>query len=116
MDFTSRQLRAFLLVAQHRSFTRAAERRLTYTSNLKGEIDSASDHPEVVPWAFYHAEAEIIDPADVAGDAGFESGPKLPDQFRLAAVMDRESIGDQSIGFIGGRNALKPGGSRDVLV
>ena len=25
MDFTSRQLRAFLLVAEHRSFTRAAE-------------------------------------------------------------------------------------------
>ena len=71
---------------------------MTYTSNLKGEIDSASDHPEVVPRAFDHAEAEIIDPANVAGDAGFESRPELTDQFGLAAVMDRESIGDQSIG------------------
>src|SRR5215469_218288 len=34
MDFTSRQLRAFLLVAQHRSFTRAAEALFITPSGL----------------------------------------------------------------------------------
>jgi DNA-binding transcriptional LysR family regulator len=34
MDFTSRQLRAFLLVAQHRSFSRAAEALFITPSGL----------------------------------------------------------------------------------
>src|SRR6185295_4212702 len=34
IDFTSRQLRAFLLVAQHRSFTRAAEALFITPSGL----------------------------------------------------------------------------------
>src|ERR1700732_4376223 len=34
MDFTSRQLRAFLLVAQHRNFTRAAEALFITPSGL----------------------------------------------------------------------------------
>jgi len=67
------------------------------TSNLEGEIDSASDHSEIISRAFDHAEAEIVDPANVAGDPCFESRPKLAEQFGLAAVMDRESISDESI-------------------
>ena len=38
MDFTSRQLRAFLLVAQHRSFTRAAELMFITPSGLSALI------------------------------------------------------------------------------
>jgi DNA-binding transcriptional LysR family regulator len=34
MDFSSRQLRAFLLVAQHRSFSRAAEALFITPSGL----------------------------------------------------------------------------------
>jgi hypothetical protein len=41
----------------HSTLTRVAERRLTYTSNLEGEVNS-----------FDHAEVEIVDPANVAGD------------------------------------------------
>src|SRR4029077_21233131 len=70
---------------------------LDLTSNLEGEINSAADHSEVVPRAFDHAEAEIVHPANVAGDPCFEPRPKLSEQFGLAAVMDRESIGDESI-------------------
>jgi hypothetical protein len=35
MDFNSRQFRAFLLVAQHRSFSRAAEAALHHSIRLE---------------------------------------------------------------------------------
>ena len=73
---------------------------MTYTSNLESEIDSASDHSEIISRAFDHAEAEIVDPANVAGDPCFEPRPKLAEQFGLAAVMDREGIGDGVIASV----------------
>jgi hypothetical protein len=75
--------------------------------------------PKLFRGAFDHAEAEIVHPANVTGDPCFEPRPKLSDQFGLAAVMDREGIGDESIGrrhkrvceelvsFLGGQPPLK---------
>ena len=52
MDFTSRQLRAFLLVAQHRSFSRAAEVLYITPSGLSvliRELETAAGLPVVRP-------------------------------------------------------------------
>ena len=51
IDFTSRQLRAFLLVAQHRSFTRAAGALFITPSGLSiliKELENQLDRKSVV--------------------------------------------------------------------
>jgi len=66
-------------------------------AGLKCEIDAGPDHSEIVSRSADHPKTEIVDPANVAGDPGFKPGAKLAEQFGLAAVVDRECIGDESI-------------------
>src|ERR1043166_6240547 len=65
---------------------------------LKGEIDPAADHSEIISRAVDHAKADIVDPADLRCDASLESGAELSEKFGVRAVMDGVSVGDECVG------------------
>ena len=55
---------------------------------LERERQTASDHSEVILGSAENVPAEIVHPANVRGNADFESTPKLADRFAGSAVMD----------------------------
>ncbi len=55
---------------------------------LERERQTASDHSEVILGSAENVPAEIVHPANVRGNADFESAPKLADRFAGSAVMD----------------------------
>src|SRR6266480_7999433 len=56
-------------------------------SMLKGEINSAADHGEVVLWPIDDSPADIILPADVASEAILKAKSKVTDHFCLSVEM-----------------------------
>src|SRR5262249_41820387 len=64
---------------------------------LKGKIQAAADHSEIVPGAVNDAETQVVSPTDVTGEPNFETGAKLGEHFGFAAEVvclriDKEGI------------------------
>src|SRR5713101_623896 len=54
---------------------------------LKGKIQTAAEHAEVISRSVNHSEAQVINHCDVPREPKFETGAELTEHFGLAAEM-----------------------------
>src|SRR5437867_4925870 len=54
---------------------------------LEGEIESASEHSEIIFWSVDYAETQIVSPTEVSRDSKFETSPELAEHFGFATEM-----------------------------
>src|SRR5207247_7378175 len=54
---------------------------------LKGEIQPAAEHSEIVPGPVDHAKTQVIGPTEVACEPKFETGAKLGEHLGFAAEV-----------------------------
>ena len=54
---------------------------------LEGEIDATAHHGEVILWPIDDAPAQVIGPADVAGEPIIKTESKMADRFCLSVKM-----------------------------
>src|SRR5882724_12294728 len=54
---------------------------------LKGEIQAAADHSEIIPGSIDHSKTQVVSPTDVPREPNFETGAKLGEELGLAAEM-----------------------------
>jgi hypothetical protein len=54
---------------------------------LKGEIQAAAEHSEIIPRSIDHAKTQVVSPTDVAREPKFDTSTELGEQFGLAAEM-----------------------------
>src|SRR5438552_8303372 len=54
---------------------------------LEGEIESASEHSEIIFRSVDYAETQIVRPTEVSRDSKFETSPELAEHFGFAAEM-----------------------------
>src|SRR5262245_22061135 len=66
-------------------------------SILEGEINAAADLTKIIARSLDHAEADIVDPTDVGRDSCLQTGSKLANCFGVTAVVNRVSVGNESI-------------------
>jgi hypothetical protein len=64
---------------------------------LKGEIQAAPDHSEIIPWAVDYSETQVVSPTDVPRESDFETGSELREYFSFAAEVvglriDKEGV------------------------
>jgi hypothetical protein len=44
---------------------------------LKGEIQAATEHSEIIPGSINHAKTQVVSPPEVSREPKFETGAKL---------------------------------------
>jgi hypothetical protein len=54
---------------------------------LKGEIQAAAEHSEIIPGSIDHSKTQVVSPTDVARESKFDTGAKLAEQLRFATEM-----------------------------
>jgi hypothetical protein len=54
---------------------------------LKGEIQAAAEHSEIIPRSIDYAKTQVVSPTDVARESKFDTGAKLAEQLRFATEM-----------------------------
>ena len=54
---------------------------------LKGEIDAAAEHSEIIPGPVDNAKTQVVRPTEMAGEPKFETGAKLGEEFGFTAEM-----------------------------
>jgi len=54
---------------------------------LKGEIQAAAEHSEIIPGSIDHAKTQVVSPTEVSCEPKFETGAKLAEEFGFAAEM-----------------------------
>ena len=64
---------------------------------LKGEVEAAAEHSEIVLGSIDHAETQVVSPTDMPRDPEFEASSELANQFGFGTevirlCMDRERI------------------------
>ena len=64
---------------------------------LKGKIQAAADHSEIIPGPVDYSETQVVSPADVPGESDFETGSELREHFSLAAEMISLRIDEEGV-------------------
>ena len=64
---------------------------------LKGKIQAAADHSEIIPGAVNDAKTQVVSPTDVTGEPNFETGPELGEHFGLASEMVGLRIDEEGV-------------------
>jgi hypothetical protein len=65
--------------------------------SLKGEIQAAADHSEIIPGPVNDAETQVVSPTDVAREPKFDTSTELGEHFGLAAEMVRLRIDKEGV-------------------
>src|SRR5436190_18984612 len=65
----------------------SALRALNPQDFLKGEIQAAAEHSEIIPGSIDHSKTQVVSPTDVAREPKFDTGAKLAEQLRFATEM-----------------------------
>ena len=63
----------------------------------KGEIETATEHSEIILRPIDDAEAQVVSPTDVPRKSEFETGAELTEHFGLAAEMFRLRIDSEGV-------------------
>jgi hypothetical protein len=64
---------------------------------LKGEIQAAAEHSEIIPGSIDHAKTQVVSPTDVAREPKFDTSTELGEQFGLATEVFRLRIDSEGI-------------------
>ena len=80
---------------------------------LKGEIEAAAEHSEIIPGPIDHTKTQVVRPTEMPREPKFETGAKLAEKFGFTAEMFglridservRRSLGVKSISFAAAKN------------
>src|SRR4030095_10835907 len=67
------------------------------TLPLKGEVETATKHAEIIFRPFDYAEAQVVSPTEVPRDSEFETGSELAEQFGFTTEVMRLGMDSERV-------------------
>jgi hypothetical protein len=66
---------------------------------LEGEVETATDHSEIIFRSVDHAKAQVVSPTDMPRKSDFEAGTELTEHLGFATEVIRLRMNSESIGW-----------------